>query len=77
MKQGKLTSYFEKLLHEENPRHATGEGVPNQGATSGISREQVVGTLKKMKTVKCWDMITSRLKCGNVQGRKAWICCGT
>ena len=45
-------SYFNHLLNEENPRVVFGDGVPNEGITSGISREEVKEALKKMKSGK-------------------------
>lgn len=34
-------SYFNHLLNEENPRVVVGDGVPNEGITPGISRDEV------------------------------------
>ena len=45
-------AYFDRLLNEENPRVVFGDGVPNEGITSGISRDEVKRALKKMKNGK-------------------------
>lgn len=55
----RLGDYFEHLLNEENPRIVFGDGVPNQILAPEISREEVVKALKKMKTEKRQDLITS------------------
>uniref|UniRef100_H3AL42 Reverse transcriptase domain-containing protein n=1 Tax=Latimeria chalumnae TaxID=7897 RepID=H3AL42_LATCH len=45
--------YFEKLLNEENPREELPEGLPeNHTAVEGITKEEVVETMKKMKNRK-------------------------
>ena len=41
--------YFGKLLYEENPRTVFGDGVPNEGLTPAINREEVEVALKGMK----------------------------
>ena len=41
--------YFGKLLNDENPRTVFGDGVPNEGLTPAINREEVQVVLKGMK----------------------------
>ena len=43
------TGYYGKLLNEENPRTVFGDGVPNEGLTPAINREEVEVALKGMK----------------------------
>ena len=40
--------YYGKLLNEENPRAVFGDGVPNEGSTREINREEVEVALKGM-----------------------------
>ena len=40
---------YGKLLNEENPRTVFGDGVPNEGLTPAINREEVEVALKGMK----------------------------
>ena len=44
--------YFETLLNEENPRMVTGDGTPNQGMTTEVTRTEVEKALRKMKNGK-------------------------
>lgn len=44
--------YFDNLLNVENPRAVFDDGVPNEGLTPGIIREEVEVALKRMKTGK-------------------------
>ena len=44
--------YFETLLNEENPRMVTGDGTPNQGMTTEVTRTEVQKALRKMKNGK-------------------------
>ena len=44
--------YFEKLLNEENPRSLRGEGVPNNGEETEITRREVELAMGKMKMGK-------------------------
>ena len=44
--------YFEALLNEENPRTVTGDGTPNQGMTTEVTRTEVEKALRKMKNGK-------------------------
>ena len=44
--------YYGKLLNEENPRAVFGDGVPNEGSTREINREEVEVALKEMKNGK-------------------------
>ena len=44
--------YFETLLNEENPRRVTGDGTPNQGMTTEVTRTEVEKALRKMKNGK-------------------------
>ena len=38
--------YFETLLNEENPRIVTGDGTPNQGMTTEVTRTEVEKALR-------------------------------
>ena len=38
---GRWKGYFDKLLSEENHRSICDDGVPNQGLTQGIRRNEV------------------------------------
>ena len=44
--------YFETLLNEENPIIVTGNGTPNQGMTTEVTRAEVEKALRKMKNGK-------------------------
>ena len=44
--------YFETLLNEENPRMVTGDGTPNQGMTTEVTRTEVEKALRKMENWK-------------------------
>ena len=44
--------YYETLLNEENPRMVTGDGTPNQGMTTEVTRTEVEKALRKMKNEK-------------------------
>ena len=48
--------YFDKLLNEENPRSIFGDGVPNEGLTQGISRNEVKVVVSRMKNGKATGM---------------------
>ena len=41
--------YYGKLLNEENPRRVLGDGMPNEGLTPAINREEIEVGLKGMK----------------------------
>ena len=47
--QFRWEQYFEHLLNEENQRVVVGDGIPNQGLTSDINREEVKRGLRKVK----------------------------
>ena len=44
--------YFERLLNEENERLVQEDGIPNEGLTSRVERNEVVRALAKMKNSK-------------------------
>ncbi len=46
---GSWKGYFGKLLNEENPRSIFDVGVPNEGLTQGISRNEVKVAIPGMK----------------------------
>ena len=48
--------YFDKLLNEENPRSIFDDGVPNEGLTQGISRNDVKVAISRMKNGKATGM---------------------
>ena len=41
--------YFDAMLNKENPRSIFDDGVPNQGLTNGISRNEVKVEISRMK----------------------------
>ena len=41
--------YYGKLLNEENPRRVLGDGMPIEGLTPAINREEIEVALKGMK----------------------------
>ena len=41
--------YYGKLLNEENQRRVLGDGMPNEGLTPAINREEIEVGLKGMK----------------------------
>ena len=47
--------YDGKLLHEENPMTVCGHGVPNEGSTPDINREELEVALKGMKIERRCD----------------------
>ena len=53
---GRWKGYFDKLLNEENPRSIFGDGVPNEGLTQGISRNEVKVAISRMKNGKATGM---------------------
>ena len=53
---GRWKGYFDKLLNEENPRSIFGDGVPNEGLTQGISRNDVKVAISRMKNGKATGM---------------------
>ena len=44
--------YYGKLLNEENPRRVLGDGMPNEGLTPAINREEIEVGLKGMKKLR-------------------------
>ena len=50
--QRRWKEYFERLLNEENERLIHEDGQPNEGATGGVERAEVVRALAKMKNGK-------------------------
>ena len=48
--------YFNKLLNEENPRSIFDDGVPSEGLTQGISRDEVKVEISRMKNGKATGM---------------------
>ena len=48
--------YFDKLLNEENTRSIFDDGVPNEGLTQGISRNEVKVAISRMKNGKATGM---------------------
>ena len=48
----RLKGHFETLLNKENPRMVTGDGSPNQGMTTEVTRTEVEKALRKMKNGK-------------------------
>ena len=61
--------YFETLLNEENPRMVTGDGTPNQGITTEVTRTEVEKALRKMKNGKSPGMDEFPVE--------AWKCLGS
>ena len=53
---GRWKGYFDKLLNEENPRSIFDDGVPNEGLTQGISRDEVKVAISRMKNEKATGM---------------------
>ena len=53
---GRWKGYFDKLLNEENLRSIFGDGVPNEGLTQGISRNDVKVAISRMKNGKATGM---------------------
>ena len=53
---GRWKGYFDKLLNEENPRSIFDDGVPNEGLTQGISRDEVKVAISRMKNGKATGM---------------------
>ena len=53
---GRWKGYFDKLLNEENPRSIFDDGVPNEGLTQGISRNEVKVAISRMKHGKATGM---------------------
>ena len=53
---GTWKGYFDKLLNEENPRSIFDDGVPNEGLTQGISRNEVKVAISRMKNGKATGM---------------------
>ena len=53
---GRWKGYFDKLLNEENPRTIFDDGVPNEGLTQGISRDEVKVAISRMKNGKAKGM---------------------
>ena len=49
---GRWKGYFDKLLNEDNPRSLFDDGVPNEGLTQGISRNEVKLAISRMKNGK-------------------------
>ena len=52
--------HFETLLNEENPRMVTGDGTPNQGMTTEVTRTEVEKALRKIKMESPWDLMRSQ-----------------
>ena len=48
--------YFDKLLNDENPRSIFDDGVPNEGLTQGISRNEFKVATSRMKNGKATGM---------------------
>ena len=76
----KWKGYFDNLLNEENPRYIFGDGVPNEGLTQGISRndrgQSSDITNEEWKgNGNRWD--SSRgVELGSVWKKKGSTCCG-
>ena len=49
---GRCKVYFDKLLNEDNPRSIFDDGVPIEGLTQGISRNEVKVAISRMKNGK-------------------------
>ena len=49
---GRWKGHLDKLLNEENPRSIFGDGVPNDGLTQGISRNEFKVAISRMKNGK-------------------------
>ena len=65
--------YYGKLLNEENPRIAFGDGVPNEGLRPAINREEVElgGTYsKECKTERRWDQTEFQWMSGRAWEKK-------
>ena len=45
-------TYFEVLLNKENPRTKTGDGMPNCGMTTDITRQEVARAIRRLKNAK-------------------------
>ena len=46
---GRWKGYIDKLLNEENPKSIFDDGVPNEGLTQGISRDEVKVAVSRIK----------------------------
>ena len=66
---GRWKGYFDKLLNEENPRSIFDDGVPNEGLTQGISRDEVKVAISRMKNGKATGMDGIPVECLG-EGRK-------
>ena len=53
---GRLKGYFDKLLNGENHRFVFEDGVPNDGLTQGIGRNEVRVILSRMKKGESTEM---------------------
>ena len=53
---GRWKVYFDKLLNEDNPRSIFDDGVPNEGLTKGINRNEVKVAISRMKKGKATGM---------------------
>ena len=60
---GSWQGYVDKLLNVENPRSIFYDGVPNEGLTQGISRDEVKVGISRMKNGKAtvMDWITAEV----------------
>ena len=67
---------FDKLLNEENSRSIFDDGVPNEGLTHGISRDEVKVAISRMKNGKATGMNVIPGRCGSVWEKKGSTCCG-
>ena len=52
---GRWKGHFDKLLNEEDHRSICDDGVPNQGLTQGISRNDVKVAISRMKKGKATE----------------------
>ena len=48
--------YFDKLVNEDNSRSSCYDGVPNEGLTQGISRNEVKVAISRLKRGKASGM---------------------
>ena len=53
---GRIKGYFGKLLNEENPSSIFDDGLPNQGLTQGINRNEVKVAISRVKNGKATGM---------------------
>ena len=65
---GRRKGYFDKLLNGENRRFVFEDGLPNDGLTHGIGRNEVSVTLSRMKKGETTDI--------DAAPEDVWMCLG-